>query len=134
MTKIAIIGPGAVGSTMAIDLKQSGAEVRLLGRKHQTITYYANHNTARTHSLEVTPITAKQSQVDVLIIAVKIPQLDAVLTNMKHLVHEQTIIILAQNGHGQLSRFDHANVFQAIVYISGQKSGSTVTHYRDHKI
>lgn len=134
MNKIAIIGPGAVGSTIAIDLLTIHPDLRLLGRHHQTLTYFANNNTGHAHTLQVTPLTTDQSQVDVLIIAVKIPQLDAVLREMKHLIHEQTTIILAQNGHGQLSRFEHPHVFQGVVYISGRKSGSTVTHYRDHKI
>ncbi|KRG08529.1 oxidoreductase [Staphylococcus sp. NAM3COL9] len=134
MNKIAIIGPGAVGSTIAIDLLATHPDLRLLGRQHQMLTYYANNNTEHEHTLQVTPLRTVQDQVDVLIIAVKIPQLDAVLREMKHLIHEQTTIILAQNGHGQLSLFEHPHVFQGVVYISGQKSGSTVMHYRDHKI
>ncbi|MFQ3852682.1 oxidoreductase [Staphylococcus parequorum] len=134
MNKIAIIGPGAVGSTIAIDLLATHPDLRLLGRRPQTLTYYANNNTEHERTLQVTPLITDQNPVDVLIIAVKIPQLDDVLREMEHLIHEQTIIILAQNGHGQLSRFEHPHVFQAVVYISGQKSDSTVTHYRDHKL
>ncbi|MDG0841809.1 oxidoreductase [Staphylococcus equorum] len=134
MNKIAIIGPGAVGSTIAIYLLAMHPDLRLLGRQHQTLAYYANNNIEHAHTLQVTPLTADQSQVDILIIAVKIPQLDTVLREMKHLIHEQTIIILAQNGHGQLTRFEYPHVFQGVIYISGQKSGSTITHYRDHKI
>ena len=44
------------------------------------------------------------------------------------------MIILAQNGHGQLSEFTHPFVYQAVVYISGQKEKDKVTHFRDHKL
>ncbi|MGT2596575.1 oxidoreductase [Staphylococcus aureus] len=71
---------------------------------------------------------------DVIIIAVKTHQLDAVIPHLTHLAHEDTLIILAQNGYGQLEHISFKNVCQAVVYISGQKKGDVVTHFRDYQL
>ncbi|MDH9160641.1 oxidoreductase [Staphylococcus succinus] len=134
MNNIAIIGPGAVGSTIAFDLYPKYKSLLLLGRQDYDLTYYANGNTKHPYTLTVSSLKASYSKIDVLIIAVKIPQLESILPKIDDLIHDQTIIILAQNGYGQLSRLQYPNVFQAVVYISGQKNGATVTHYRDHKL
>ncbi|PHK50028.1 oxidoreductase [Staphylococcus edaphicus] len=134
MHNVAIIGPGAVGSTIAFDLNNTPLEIRLLGRRTETLDYYANNDTNHPHQLNVLSLTEYYETVDVLFITVKIPHLDTVLKTYKHLLHENTLIILAQNGYGQLSKFEHPHVYQAVVYISGQRTGHTITHYRDHKL
>ena len=58
---------------------------------------------------------------DVIIIAVKTHQLGTVITQLKALAHPDTLIILAQNGYGQVQRIPYQHVHQAVVYISGQK-------------
>lgn len=134
MNNVAIIGPGAVGSTIAFDLRDASLNVQLLGRRNETLRYHSNNDLHPTYQLDVRALNEYHETVDILFIAVKIPQLDTVLTSYQHLLHKNTIIILAQNGHGQLHKFDHPYVYQAVVYISGQKTGNTITHYRDHKL
>ncbi|MDW4256038.1 oxidoreductase [Staphylococcus saprophyticus] len=134
MNNVAIIGPGAVGSTIAFDLRDASLNVQLLGRRNETLRYHSNNDLHPKYQLDVRALNEYHETVDILFIAVKIPQLDPVLTSYQHLLHKNTIIILAQNGHGQLHKFDHPYVYQAVVYISGQKTGNTITHYRDHKL
>ncbi|MDW3852505.1 oxidoreductase [Staphylococcus saprophyticus] len=134
MNNVAIIGPGAVGSTIAFDLRDASLNVQLLGRRNETLRYHSNNDLHPTYQLDVRALNEYHETVDILFIAVKIPQLDSILTSYQHLLHKNTIIILAQNGHGQLHKFDHPYVYQAVVYISGQKTGNTITHYRDHKL
>lgn len=134
MNNVAIIGPGAVGSTIAFDLRDASLNVQLLGRRNEMLRYHSNNDLHPTYQLDVRALNEYHETVDILFIAVKIPQLDTVLTSYQHLLHKNTIIILAQNGHGQLHKFDHPYVYQAVVYISGQKTGDTITHYRDHKL
>lgn len=134
MNNVAIIGPGAVGSTIAFDLRDASLNVQLLGRRNEMLRYHSNNDLHSTYQLDVRALNEYHETVDILFIAVKIPQLDTVLTSYHHLLHKNTIIILAQNGHGQLHKFDHPYVYQAVVYISGQKTGDTITHYRDHKL
>ncbi|MEJ7472430.1 oxidoreductase [Staphylococcus saprophyticus] len=134
MNNVAIIGPGAVGSTIAFDLRDASLNVKLLGRRNETLHYYSNNALDTKYQLDVCAFNEYHETVDFLFITVKIPQLDTVLTSYQHLLHKNTIIILAQNGHGQLHKFDHPYVYQAVVYISGQKTENTITHYRDHKL
>lgn len=134
MNNVAIIGPGAVGSTIAFDLRDASLNVQLLGRRNEMLRYHSNNDLHPTYQLDVRALNEYHETVDILFIAFKIPQLDTVLTSYQHLLHKNTIIILAQNGHGQLHKFDHPYVYQAVVYISGQKTGDTIIHYRDHKL
>ncbi|MCG7339186.1 oxidoreductase [Staphylococcus sp. ACRSN] len=134
MTNIAIVGPGAVGCTIAHDLLPNFPSLALLGRREQKLTYEEDQEPHTITHLNVSSIYQHNSKVDILFIAVKIPQLDEVIKELQHLIHKDTIIILAQNGTGQLSRIPHKHAYQAVVYISGQKQEQIVTHFRDHKI
>lgn len=134
MSNFAIIGPGAVGSTIAFDLQHNQPNLKLLGRRNQTLNFFVDGNSTEAHQLTVTALSDCDKKFDVIFIAVKIHQLSKVLTELDHLLHKDTTIILAQNGHGQLSKFKHPFVYQAVVYISGQKENDKVTHFRDHKL
>lgn len=134
MSNFAIIGPGAVGTTIAYDLQHNQPNLKLLGRRDQTLDFFVNGNSTEAYQLTVTALSDCDKKFDVIFIAVKIHQLSKVLTELDHLLHKDTTIILAQNGHGQLSKFKHPFVYQAVVYISGQKENDKVTHFRDHKL
>lgn len=131
MTKFAVIGPGAVGCTIAYELQRSFANVCLLGRQHMTINYYpGNHQIAQP--LQVTPLAQAKGTVDVIFVAVKTYQLDAVIPHIQHLCHAHTLVILAQNGYANTDHLQLPHIYQAVVYISGQKQhDNNVIHYRD---
>lgn len=134
MSNFAIIGPGAVGSTIAYDLQHNQPNLKLLGRREQTLNFFVDGDSTNPHQLTVTALNDCHEKFDVIFIAVKIPQLSKILSKLDHLLHQDTMIILAQNGHGQLSEFTHPFVYQAVMYISGQKEKDKVTHFRDHKL
>lgn len=133
MLSVAIIGPGAVGTTIAYELQQSLPHTTLIGRHAKTITYYTVPH-APAQDIVVKGYEDVTNTFDVIIIAVKTHQLDAVIPHLTHLAHEDTLIILAQNGYGQLEHISFKNVCQAVVYISGQKKGDVVTHFRDYQL
>ena len=81
MTKIAIIGPGAVGGKIAHDLLPTFTHLTLVGRQSQTITYTESTAPNTETIINVTAIDEFKDPVDILFIAVKIPQLDAVIQN-----------------------------------------------------
>ena len=58
---------------------------------------------------------------DVIIVAVKTHQLESLIPDLNRLTHDETTIILAQNGYGLRSTLPFKYVYQAVVYISGQK-------------
>lgn len=132
MTKIAIIGPGAVGASLAVALKPHDS-VTLLGRKDAQL-HFESLQTHEKSQLTVHALADTQTRFDVIFITVKTYQLKDVLPYLSQIKHDQTLIILAQNGYGQLQTIDHPHVEQAVVYISGQKEGQHVTHYRDQRL
>ena len=130
MTRYGVVGPGAVGTTIAYELAQTGKEVQLLGRSDKRVEYDPGNNQSRT-TLEVTDIKKVEAPFDVLFVAVKAHQLDAVMPDLAQLIDDNSIVILAQNGYRDLNRLSIKHIYQAVVYISGQKDGNTVTHFRD---
>ena len=130
MTRYGVVGPGAVGTTIAYELAQTGKEVQLLGRSDKRVEYDPGNNQSRT-TLEVTDIKKVEAPFDVLFVAVKAHQLDAVMHDLEQLIDNNSIVILAQNGYRDLNRLSIKHIYQAVVYISGQKDGNTVTHFRD---
>lgn len=130
MKKFGIIGPGAVGTAIAYALNQSGHIVSLFGRSHSTVQFQ-EYNQNEQHELTVHSLQEANETVDVLFIAVKTTQLDSIIPYLNNVIHSNSVIILTQNGYGQLEKIDHPNKYQAVVYISGQKDGHHVTHFRD---
>ncbi|RIO45420.1 oxidoreductase [Staphylococcus hyicus] len=133
MTTIGIIGPGAVGTGIAHALEDSAFLVDLLGKREETLTFY-EYATKETFPITVKALNTTDMQYDWLIIAVKTTQLDAILSDVQRLIHPHTRIILAQNGYGQHEKIKHAYVYPAVVYISGQKEGTCITHFRDYRL
>ena len=130
MTKFAVIGPGAVGCTIAYELKKSFSTVSLLGRQHKTINYYPGDNNV-AQPLNVTPLTEAKGKVDVVFVAVKTYQLDSVMPHIQRICSSNTLVILAQNGYVNTDSLQLPHIYQAVVYISGQKQHDNVLHYRD---
>lgn len=130
MKKFGIIGPGAVGTAITFALTQSNLDVTLFGRSNATV-YFQEYNQDVQHSFPVQSLEDAHEKVDILFIAVKATQLDAIIPYLHHILHANSVIILTQNGYGQLEKIDHPHKFHAVVYISGQKEDNVVTHFRD---
>lgn len=130
MKKFGIIGPGAVGTTIAHSLIQSNLDVTLFGRT-QSDVYYQEYGHADKQTIPVTSLQSSSKKIDILFIAVKTTQLDDIIPYIPNITHQKSVIILTQNGYGQLKKIIHPHKYQAVVYISGQKKEQTVTHFRD---
>ena len=74
MSNFAIIGPGAVGSTIAYDLQHNQPNLKLLGRREQTLNFFVDGDSTNPHQLTVTALNDCHEKFDVIFIAVKIPQ------------------------------------------------------------
>lgn len=133
MSAIAIIGDGAIGTTLAYELKKVLPNTQLIGRTTKTLTYYSSPN-SNAVSIAVQSYDQVNTKFDFIIIAVKTHQLNKVVNYLSQIAHEDTTIILAQNGAGQLTHIPFNNKFQAVVYISGQKKEDIVTHFRDYQL
>lgn len=127
--KIAVIGPGAVGTTIAYELQQSLPNVTLIGRSNKIMTLQPANETIKVQSIDDI-----NTQFDVIIIAVKTHQLNSLIPKLHYFAHNETCFILAQNGYGLLPQLPFNHKYQAVVYISGQKSGNEVVHFRDYRL
>lgn len=130
MTNFAVIGNGAVGSVIAHELKSAGKNVRLFGRQEQQIIL----SIPQQVKLNVTSLVVNQEKFDYIFVAVKATRIAEIRSALNKMCHDHTVIIVCQNGIGQLSQFDMAPSFQAAVYISGEKNGLRVKHFRDKKL
>ncbi|GGA95993.1 oxidoreductase [Macrococcus hajekii] len=127
MTNFAVIGPGAVGSVIALELLKAGLDVKLFGRQEQQVV-------VKQTKLNVTSLVVNQQKFDYIFIAIKVTKNHEITEALRKMTHHHTIIIVCQNGMGQLTDFNMAAAFQAAVYISGQKKGDVVTHFRDQTL
>ncbi|WP_210139813.1 oxidoreductase [Staphylococcus sp. GDY8P54P] len=130
MKKIGIIGPGAVGSCITVQLLATEHKVYLIGRRNACITY---QDPSKNVNMTLNVVTASDitEPLDIIFIAVKIPHLDGLYKQINHLTQDTTIVILAQNGYGQHFNLPFPNMYQAVTYISGQKTDQHVIHFRD---
>lgn len=131
MMKMAIIGSGAVGTAMAAALEST--DITLLGRKDKTMTF-EERETGETKTIHVQALETTTTQYDVVFIAVKTHQLDTILPDLKRITHQNSKVILAQNGNGLLSQLKEYDAYQAVVYISGEKKEDYVRHDKDYRI
>ncbi|WP_066186424.1 MULTISPECIES: oxidoreductase [Gracilibacillus] len=132
MSRFAVIGPGAVGAVIGESLQKAGYAVTLLGKQPGKVQVHHNDNTSTT--LPVAPLSETTTTFDYVFITVKGTQLETILPYLDQVLHRQTICILCQNGYGQLERFPLPHTYQAVVYISGQKKGQVITHFRDRTL
>ncbi|WP_165980635.1 oxidoreductase [Macrococcus carouselicus] len=130
MTNFAVIGPGAVGSVITNELRNAGLDVKLFGRKEQQITLLS----AQQVKLNVSSLVVNQQQFDFIFVAIKATKIAEIKDALIKMCHDGTIIIVCQNGMGQLPEFTMAPAFQAAVYISGQNKEGHITHFRDRKL
>ncbi|MCT1901454.1 oxidoreductase [Oceanobacillus sojae] len=134
MYKFGVIGPGAVGSVIGESLQNSGYHVTFLGRKKGEV-HIERVDKPENTTYPIEAIFETETVFDYLFIAVKGTQLEGVIPSLDKLTHENTVCVLCQNGYGQLDKFQiPGEVYQAVVYISGQKKGDFVTHFRDRTL
>ena len=132
MPNIAVIGAGAVGTAIAMLLKPE-SDVTLLGRQTTTL-HYDDWETQTQTTINVQSLETCEDTFDVIFIAVKTHQLQSVLPHLTRISTSDTVVILAQNGYGQLELLADYKAYQAVVYISGEKKGTHVTHFRDRRL
>ena len=90
--RIAIIGPGAVGTTIAYNYNKYYL-ISHYGRTNKSIHFQP----ANQHII-VKDIKSMTDPFDVIIVAVKTHQLESLVPDLNRLTHDETTIILAQNG------------------------------------
>jgi len=104
--RIAVVGAGSIGGFVAARLAAAGEELTVIARK-------ANLEAIRSHglrlrnadgtdevirALKATDSFAEAGEQDMVILGMKAHQVQAVVGDLHHLMHESTVIVPMQNG------------------------------------
>ncbi|MCU5746294.1 oxidoreductase [Staphylococcus sp. SQ8-PEA] len=125
-----IVGPGAVGTTIAYEILRAHKDVTLMGKVDKSVHYFPGNDQDKSE-IPVSSLSHTHEKFDVVFIAVKAHQLSGLIQDIQRITHESSIVVLAQNGYRELSSLPFQHIYQAVVYISGQKEGNEVKHFRD---
>ncbi|WP_374406491.1 2-dehydropantoate 2-reductase [Pelagerythrobacter sp.] len=134
MTRVAIIGPGAVGGTIAAWLANVGHDVRLCARTPFERVRLTHPAGVIDTALPVHTDPADASSVDVVISATKAYDSEAAAQWLPHLLDDHTILAVFQNGVEHREPFSHAledtRLAPAVVDIPAEREAPGVIAQR----
>lgn len=131
--KIAVIGIGAVGSVIARELMMLPHDITLFGRSRREGFTIEEKGERRHYPYTIENINAYEGGVfDVIFIATKATALKSISETVPRISHQDTEVILCENGMGFDEYFDAP--VPAVVYISGQKHADRVEHFQDARL
>lgn len=96
---IALIGPGAIGTTVAAALQEAGTPVQLYGRtaRDQLVLHRGDHDIVVPGPV-ITDVSQVAGPADLVFLAVKTTQLEAASPWLAALVGPETVVCVLQNG------------------------------------
>lgn len=102
--EIAVIGPGAIGATIAAELTRAGHEILLCGRteRPETVVERAGHAMVTLGPVRTQP--AGLRPVRWLLLAVKAHQTEGARAWLNTLADAETTVLVLQNGVDQRTR------------------------------
>lgn len=131
--KIACIGIGAVGSIIARELKSMDLDITLFSRTERNGFTILENNEYIDYDYFIQSIdNHDETKFDIIFISTKATALRSLVSTISEISHDDTDIILCENGMGYDSWFK--NSIPAVVYISGQKKHDYIEHFRDSRL
>lgn len=103
---ISILGAGAIGQLLAHKLTDASIDCQLIVRNETNYSndwqFITDDNTSSERSFNITS-TDDRSQLDIIAVTVKSPQLESALLGIKHRLTPHSQVVLFQNGMGHES-------------------------------
>lgn len=123
---IALIGPGAIGTTIAAALHEVGRTPLVCGRRaHSQLSLRFDGGNLVVPGPVVTDPASIVAPFDLVFVAVKTTQVAAIAPWLRALCHEKTVVCVLQNGIEQKALFaDHianAVVLPSVVWFPAQR-------------
>lgn len=123
---VALIGPGAIGTTIAAALHEVGRTPMVCGRRaHPQLSLRFEGGTIVVPGPVNTEPTSVAAPFDVVFVAVKATQIAAIAPWLKALCHAQTVVCVLQNGVEQQTLFApyvaDAIVLPSVVWFPAQR-------------
>lgn len=124
-TSIAIVGPGAIGTTVAASLHEVGHTPLLCGRTYrESLTLQDGNRLVTVPGPVHTEIAQVSRTVNLIFLAVKATQIDAVAGWLAALSGPDTLVCVLQNGVEQLEMvapyFPRGRIVPAVVWFPAQ--------------
>lgn len=129
-----ILGAGAMGCLFGAKLVQAGYDVTLFNRENTVIKQIERHGIEliasdnKQYTIPV-PVSYKASKLekeyDLIIVLVKAFATEKVLSEIQHIIDENTIVLSLQNGVGNLEKIQKV-IPNAILGVGGTGSGAIV--------
>jgi 2-dehydropantoate 2-reductase len=130
---IAVVGPGAIGTTVAAALCEAGRQPRLYGRTaREKLVLHRDDLDIVVPGPVITDISQAEGPVDLVFLAVKTTQLTAASAWLEALVGPKTVVCVLQNGVEQqealASLVPEADIVPAVVWFpaEAQPAGTVV--------
>lgn len=128
---VAVVGPGAVGMTLAVGLVEAGADVVLCGRGRVgddtvDVTLTEDEHGTRTVPMRFAGDPSQVGPVDWVVLATKIHQTEAAWPWLAALAGDGMRVVVAQNGVDHRGRVPAAlrdAAAPALVYINAELTG-----------
>jgi 2-dehydropantoate 2-reductase len=123
--RIALIGPGAIGTTIAAVLHEVGRTPLVCGRRaHPQLSLRFDGEIVVPGPVVTDPASAA-TPFDLVFVAVKATQIAAIAPWLNALCHEQTVVCVLQNGVEQTTRFApyvaETTVLPSVVWFPAQR-------------
>lgn len=136
---VAIIGPGAIGTTIAAALQEAGRPGSLYGRTaRERLKLHRGNQDILVHGPVITDVSLVTGPVDLVFLAVKATQTRAASSWLTALVGPQTVVCVLQNGvewHNSLPpQIPQERVAPAVVWFPAETlvDGSVLMHAEAH--
>jgi 2-dehydropantoate 2-reductase len=122
-TRVAVVGPGAIGATVAAAVRRAGAGLLLCGRTphERLVVELEGGGTEIVPGPVLTDPAALPGSADVVLVAVKAHQTDGAAPFLRALCREGTVVVVLQNGVEQRElvgpHAPGATVLPAVVWV-----------------
>ncbi|WP_034948035.1 oxidoreductase [Erwinia oleae] len=132
---IALVGPGAIGATIAAALHEAGRTPTLFGRTaHQRLEVrFGDGQIVVPGPVRTDPVSIKKT-VDLVFVAIKSTQVEAAVPWLTALCDEKTVVCILQNGVEQKARFAPwlaaSQILPSVVWFPAQREADNVVSLR----
>ncbi len=135
--KVALIGPGAIGTTIAAALHEQGRSLKVFGRTpHPQLELRHDDGSIIVPGPVITDPAQADGTFDIVFVAVKQTQIEAIAPWLKIMCGPETIVCVLQNGVEQTSLFapltGSATVLPSVVWFPAQRESGTLVWLRDN--
>ena len=135
--KTALIGPGAIGTTIAAALFEKGHHLQIFGRTaHPHLELRHDDGSIIVPGPVKTDPSEAEGPFDIIFVAVKQTQTEAIAPWLKKMCGPETVVCVLQNGVEQKEQFSpltgQATVLPSVVWFPAQRESDTLVWLRDN--